>query len=98
MRPIADRLEKSLGEPVYYFSVPDCDTDDDNAHRFLVLHWLCTCWPESTYVKFLISSSGAQDMDELKTALINPDNYRHPFKMSDAFFGIEAIACRLEYF
>ena len=33
-------------------------------------------------------------MDELKTALINPDNYRHPFKMSDAFFGIEAIACR----
>ena len=53
MRPIADRLEKSLGEPVYYFSVPDCDTDDDNAHHFLVLHWLCTCWPESTHVKFL---------------------------------------------
>jgi hypothetical protein len=98
MRVVADRLEKVLGEPVYYFKVLDCDTDDDNVHRFLVLHWLCMCWPESNYVKFLIASSGAKDVEEFKAALINPDNYTQPFKMNDAFIGIEPSACRLEYF
>jgi len=97
MRVIADRLEKVLGEPVYYFKVPDCDTDDDNVHRFLVLHWLCSCWPDSTYVKFMMSVSGATDVDEFKTALINPENYTQPFKMNDAFIGIEPKMCRLEY-
>lgn len=89
MRVVADHLEKVLGESVYYFKVPDCDTDDDNVHRFLVLHWLCTCWPESTYVKFLVASSGAEDVEELKAALIHPDNYTQPFKMNDAFIGID---------
>lgn len=97
MRVVADHLEKVLGEPVYYFKVPDCDTDDDNVHRFLVLHWLCTCWPESTYVNFLVSSSGAKNVEELKAALINPDNYTQLFKMNDAFVGIEPKTCRLEY-
>ncbi len=98
IRPVAEALESALGEAVYYFKVPDCDTDDDNVHRFLVLHWLCTCWPESTYVKFLVSSSGAKDVEELMAALINPDNYTQPFKMNDAFIGIETRSCRLEYF
>jgi hypothetical protein len=98
MRVVADRLEKVLGESVYYFKVPECDTDDDNVHRLLVLHWLCTCWPESTYVKFLVASSGAKDVEELKAALIHPDNYTQPFKMNGAFIGIEPRACRLEYF
>lgn len=99
IRVVADRLENALGEPVYYFcKEPDSDIDDDNVHRFLVLHWLCTCWPESTYVKFLVSRSGAKDVEELKAALINPDNYTQPFKMNDAFIGIEPMACRLEYF
>lgn len=98
MRVVADHLEKALGESVYYFKVPDCDTDDDNVHRFLVLHWLCTCWPESTYVKFLVTSSGAKDVEEFKVALVHPDNYTQPFKMNDAFIGIEPKACRLEYF
>lgn len=98
MRVVADRLEKVLGEPGYYFMVPDCETDDDNVHRFLVLHWLCTCWPESTYVKFLVASSGAKDVEELKAALIHPDNYTQPFKMNDAFVGIEPRTCRREYF
>lgn len=97
MRVVADRLEKVLGEPVYYFKVLDCDTDDDNVHRFLVLHWLCTCWPESAYVKFLMSASGATDVDDFKAALINPENYTQPFKMNDAFIGIEPKPCRLEY-
>ncbi len=98
IRPIATVLENALGEPVYYFKVQDCDTDDDSAHRFLVLHWLCTCWPESTYVKFLVSSIGAKDVEDLKAALINPNNYTQPFKMNDAFIGIEPRACRFEYF
>lgn len=98
IRPVAEALESALGEAVYYFKVPDCDTDDDSVHRFLVLYWLCTCWPESTYVKFLVSSSGAKDVEELMVALINPDNYTQPFKMNDTFIGIEPRACRLEYF
>lgn len=98
IRPITGALEKALGEPVYDFKILDCEYDDDNVHRFLVLHWLCTCWPESTYVKFLVSSSGAKDVEDLKAALINPDNYTQPFKMNDAFVGIEPGACRLEYF
>lgn len=52
IRPIATALETPWASLVYYFKVPDCDTDDDNVHRFLVLHWLCTCWPESNHVKF----------------------------------------------
>lgn len=98
MRLVAGDLEKVLGEPVYYFKVPDCDTDDDNVHRFLVMHWLCTCSPESDYVKFLVASSGAIDVEELKAALIHPNNYTQPFKMNDAFIGIEPRACRFEYF
>lgn len=94
---VAESLEIALDEAVYYFSDPACDTDDDNVHRFLVLHWLCTCWPESTYVKFLVLSSGANDVEELKAALINPENYTQPFKMNDAFIGIEPRTCHFEY-
>ena len=99
MRVVADGLEKALGEPVYYFCTdPDSDLDDDNVHRFLVLHWLCTCRPESTYVNFLIASSGAKDVEELKAALVNPNNFTQPFKLNNAYLGIEPRACHLEYF
>jgi hypothetical protein len=49
-------------------------------------------------VKFLVSRSGAKNVEELKAALINPENYTQPFKMNDAFIGIETNACRFEYF
>ena len=97
MRNIAACLEKSLGESVYYFCDPNSDHDDDNIHRFLVLHWCCTFQPESPYVKFLIEVSGARDVEELKAALIDPKSYFHPYKMNDAFFGMEALCCRLDY-
>ncbi len=97
MRDIAANLEKSLGESVYYFCDPNSDHDDDNIHRFLVLHWCCTFQPESPYVKFLIEVSGAKDVEELKAALIDPKSYFHPYKMNDGMWGLETLSCRLDY-
>ena len=97
MRDIAANLEKSLGESVYYFCDPNSDHDDDNIHRFLVLHWCCTFQPESSYVKFLIEVSGAKDVEELKAALIDPNSYFHPYKMNDVLRGLEASICHFDY-
>lgn len=104
MREVAERLKQALGESVYDFDV-SCDpfdmeghsVTDDSVHRFLVLHWVCSSWPESNYVKFLVARSGAQDVQELKTALLDPANYSQSFKMHDAFRGINAVACRMKY-
>jgi hypothetical protein len=93
MRPVANGLEKALGEPVYHFADLDCDTDDDDVHRFLVLHWCCTHKPESAFVHYLLKISGARDVEELKAALIDPASYTQPFKMNSAFVGLEASGC-----
>lgn len=97
IRPVAQALEKALGEPVYYFADLEDDCDDDAMHRFLVLHWCCTHQPESTFVKYLIAASGARDVEELKAALIDPASYTQQFEMNDAFPGLEALACRFDY-
>lgn len=54
MRPIAQELETALGKAVYYFKEIGDDLDDNNVHRFLVLHWCCTYKPESAFVRFLL--------------------------------------------
>ncbi|MDR1461934.1 MAG: hypothetical protein LBI68_02180 [Azoarcus sp.] len=72
MCPIAQELETALGEPVYYFADLSSDIDDDDVHRFLVLHWCCTHKPESAFVRYLLKVSGARDVEELKAALIDP--------------------------
>ena len=98
MRPIAQELETVLGEPVYYFANLASDIDDDDVHRFLVLHWCCTHKPESAFVRYLLKSSGARDVEELKAALIDPCNYKQPFEMNSAFIGLEATPCvRIDY-
>ncbi|MFM2007090.1 MAG: hypothetical protein RLZZ09_2745, partial [Pseudomonadota bacterium] len=97
IRPVAQALEMALGEPVYYFSELDDDLDDDDVHRFLVLHWCCTYKPDSAYVKYLLEVTGAPDVEELKAALIDPANYTQPFKMNSAFHGLEPLSCRFEY-
>lgn len=96
MRAIASRLEQALGEAVYHFADSGIDTDDDSVHRFLLLHWLCSFLPESAYVRFLVDASGAIDVEELKSALIDPASYRHPFKMHDAFFGLNSCTSRFD--
>ncbi|MFT4269206.1 MAG: hypothetical protein QM586_18640 [Xenophilus sp.] len=93
MRPVAHELEKALGEPVYHFADLDCDTDDDDVHRFLVLHWCCTHRPESAFVRYLLKISGASDVEELKAALIDPASYTQPFQMNGSFVGLEASGC-----
>jgi len=97
IRPIAQALEQALGEPVYYFADLDNDLDDDDVHRFLVLHWCCTYQPESAYVRYLLKVCGAGDVEALKEALIDPASYTHPFEMNDSFDGMEANSCRFDY-
>lgn len=97
IRPVALELEKALGEPVYHFADLNCDTDDDDVHRFLVLHWCCTHKPESAFVRYLLKVSGAGDVDELKAALIDPASYTQAFRMNDSFIGLETLFCRIEY-
>lgn len=97
MRPVALELEKALGEPVYYFKELGNDLDDDDVHRFLVLHWCCSFKPGSAFVRYLLKVSGAKDVEQLKAALIDPANYTHPFKMNSAFFGMETLSCRINY-
>jgi hypothetical protein len=97
MRVVAADLQKVLGESVYHFSRPDADVDDDNVHRFLVLHLCCTLRPESLYVKFLLEASGAESVEELLAVLVNPESYAEPFKIEDAFIGLESKPCRLDY-
>jgi hypothetical protein len=96
MRPVARMLETALGVPVYYFANLASDTDDDDVHRFLVIHWCCTHKPESAYVRYLVKVSGARDVEELKAALIDPASYAHPFTMNHAE-TIEARCCRIDY-
>ena len=91
MRPVADRLEQVLGEKVYYFADLDDELDDDNVHRFLVLHWCCTWCPHSSYVRYLLDISGTEHVEQLKAALIDPASYTHPFEMNDAFWGMETL-------
>ncbi|MCY0964536.1 hypothetical protein [Parathalassolituus penaei] len=98
MRPVAQRLEAALGEPVYDFADLDCETDDDSVHRWLLLHWCCSYKPESTFVRYLLEVTGACDTEALKAALIDPASYTQPFRMNHAFIGLEAVgACRLQY-
>lgn len=97
IRPVAQELENALGEPVYYFADLDDELDDDDVHRFLVLHWCCTWRPESAYVSYLVKVSGARNVEALKAALIDPINYSQPFKMNNAFVGLETMNCRIDY-
>jgi hypothetical protein len=95
IRPIAETLERALGEPVYYFRNLQDELDDDAVHRFLVLHWCCTYKPESPFVRYIIARSGAADVEQLKRALVDPVNYVHPFVMNNAFVGLEATTLHL---
>lgn len=98
MHPVAHELEKALGQPVYYFADLDCDTDDDDVHRFLVLHWCCTYRPDSAFVRYLLKCSGASNLEELKAALIDPASYTQPFEMNDSFIALEASPpCHFDY-
>ncbi|MBW7863229.1 MAG: hypothetical protein H3C30_02315 [Candidatus Hydrogenedentes bacterium] len=97
MRSVAAVLQGELGKPVYYFADPNDDCDEDNIHRFLVMHWCCTSYPDSAFVQFILEVSGAANLEALKEALIDPKNYTHPFQMNDAFIGLEANICRVKY-
>lgn len=94
MRPIANTLKQQLGQSVYYFADYEDELDDDNAHRFLVLHWCCSWRPEAAFVQYLMEASKAFNIEELKLALINPASFSHPFELNKALIGIEALPRR----
>lgn len=97
MRPVVDRLEQVLGEKVYHFEDFDDDIDDDSCHRFLALHCWCSLLPESNYIRFLLEVTGLPDVEALKSALIDPRSYSHPFIFNEAFGGIESKCYRFQY-
>lgn len=98
IRPLVLELEKRLGESVYQFADLDCDMDDDFVHRFLILHWCCTYKPASAFVRYLLRISGADTVEELKKALVDPASYRPKLFHAGSPFGqLEVIPCRFEY-
>jgi len=97
-RPIVERLEWILDKPLYQFRNFDVKCDDDYGHRFLVLYCCCHDQPESPYIQFLREASGVKDIDSLKSVLIDPENYRHPFEMNDTSCDdYVAHGCRFHY-
>ena len=97
IRPVAQELQRSLGEPVYRFANLESGTDDDDVHRLLVLHWCCTWKPHSSFVRYLQRASGAENVEALKAALVDPASYRHPFKMNYSLRRLQAHPCLFEY-
>lgn len=97
MRPVAERLEKVLGEKVYHFQDLDDKLDDDCCHRFLALHCWCSLLPESDFVKYLLEATGFAEVEALKAALIDPASYTQPFTYNYAFVGIETAHCHFRY-
>lgn len=97
MKPVAHSLEKVLGEPVYRFANPSYVDDEDDIHRFLVLHWCLSYQPESRFCQYVLRNSGARDIEELKAALLDPASYFQPFKMYESFPGLETTSSRVNY-
>jgi len=97
MRPVAERLEKVLGEKVYHFHDLDDEHDDDCCHRFLALHCWCSLLPESNFVRYLLEATGFTDVEAFKEALIDPVSYTQPFTYNYAFVGIETVTLHFRY-
>ena len=90
IRPSVEALNAALDEPVYWFADPDFECSDDSGHRFLWLHWCCFYKPDSRSVRFLMETCGISSCEEFKSALLDPANYSHPYKMNNAFITLEA--------
>lgn len=95
--PIATAIEARWGQAPMYLADMDDPLDDDLFHRFLVLHWCCTCKPDAFYVQFLLEASGASTLNELKTALLDPENYAVPFALDDAHREMYPRAGRFKF-
>ncbi len=90
-------IEARWGASPLYLADPDDALDDDLIHRFLVLHWCCTCKPESAYVQFLLEASGASSVDVLKAALLAPENYSQPYAVRGVFDKMEPSTSHFRY-
>ena len=82
IRSDAFRLAQVLVEPVYVFVDHGSALADEHCHRWLALHWWCTHSPTSIYIRFLVKVSGAADVEELKSALLDPASYALPFRIN----------------
>ncbi|PVE42932.1 hypothetical protein [Limnohabitans planktonicus] len=96
-QPIAAAIEARWGQAPMYLADMDDPLDDDLFHRFLVLHWCCTCKPDALYVQFLLEASGAPSLIGLKAALLDPENYAHPFTLDGTHRQMSPRAGRFRF-
>lgn len=87
MRPQIEALEAAAGTRLFYFKQPDDELDDDQAHRFLALDYVCHMIPDSDYVAYLAEVSGAPSVAALRAALRAPDAYSPYFRLYYSFAG-----------
>jgi hypothetical protein len=93
----AAAIEARWGVSPLHLADPDDEMDDDLIHRLLVLHWCCTCKPESAYVNFLLEASGAESVEALKAALLAPENYSQPYALRNEFGRMEPGVSHFQY-
>lgn len=96
MQETARRLEDAWGACFYYFADLNDELDDDWVHRYLMLHWCCTAEPDSSFVKFLVQVSGAESVEELRVALINPQNYVEVVPSGRPWFELDIEVLKLD--
>ena len=89
MRPTIEALEATVGTRLFYFKEPDDDLDDDQAHRFLALDYVCHMIPDSSFVRYLVEASGAPSVEALRASLLAPASYSPDFRLFDSFHGPE---------
>jgi hypothetical protein len=89
MRPTIEALEATVGTRLFYFKEPDDGLDDDQAHRFLALDYVCHMIPDSSFVRYLIEASGAPSVEALRASLLAPASYSADFRLFDSFHGPE---------
>ena len=83
--PILAYLQTVTGRECGHLFDPDDDVDDDNLHRYILLHLLCQRWPQSIYVDWLCELTGASNVAELQAALIAPALYCQQWDAYDPF-------------
>ena len=76
MRPRVEALSAAVGVPLFHYADPDDEFDDDLAHRFLALDFVCHMIPDSPFVGYLRELTGANSVAELRAAFYDPARYR----------------------
>lgn len=80
-RPRIEALSDKVGTKLFHFADPSDEFDDDLAHRFLALDYVCHMIPRSPFVSWLCEVTGAASVTELREAFYDPDAYSPDFSL-----------------